>query len=106
MIIFLHLLEVIKRLRLLSLRIIICFICFHRSRKSVCSDVARGGKNSLDMVHNNRVCSTRVWYAGTQYPHVHLQIMEEATVKALCPGFHHGDVSCRRPSSDVFGCTA
>lgn len=58
------------------------------------------------MVYNNRVCSTRVRYAGTQHPHVHFQVMEEAAIEALCSGIHHGDVSRYRPCSDVFGGTA
>lgn len=46
------------------------------------------------MVHNNRIRGTGVWYTGAQHPHVHLQIIQKATVGAFSRRFNHGDVSC------------
>lgn len=55
------------------------------------------------MVHNNRVRSPGIRHNGAQYPHVHLQIMEEAAIVTLPPGFHYGDIPCCRIGSDVPG---
>lgn len=57
----------------------------------------------MDMVHNNRVRGAGIRHDGPQHSHVHLQVVEEAAVRALPPGLHDGDVPCDRTSPDVFG---
>lgn len=56
-------------------------------------------------MHNNRSIDTRVRRADAQYPHVHLQVIQEATIVALSPGLHHGDVSRGGRLLDVHGGT-
>lgn len=74
-----------------------------RSRKSIHRDIARGGEDRLDLVHNNRANDTGVWLADAQHPHVHLQVVQETAAVALSPSLYHGNVSHNGRFLDVHG---
>lgn len=57
-------------------------------------------------MHNNRAVNTGVRGSDAQHTHVHLQVVQEATVVTLPPGLPHGDVSRNGLFSDVHGSTA